>query len=236
MDGRGTGGTAFPDGLCGSGGSSQLSERTGTMRPVSATAQLSLEGLSDSGAEIIAKRSDALYGVHAYHTKVPPSALAGLIAAHTQPGELVLDPFCGSGMTGVAAALCGRRAFLNDLSPAAVHIAGNYTTPCEPQRFAAGVQRVLDRVGRQVASFYATTSDGAAATVEYLVWSDRRRCPKCSAQIVLWDRREDGLRALRCSSCGDRGLEDDVPHRRGGARRGQPFHGLGSAPRRAGAY
>jgi hypothetical protein len=175
------------------------------MRAVTATAQLALDGLSEPGREIVAKRSDALYGVHAYHTKVPASALVGLIEANTSPGDLVLDPFCGSGMTGVAAALCGRRAFLSDLSPAAVHIASNYTSPCDPQAFAAGVERVLDRVGSQITRFYETTVDGTAATVEYLVWSDRRRCPECATEFVLWDGRANGLRALRCPQCGAQG-------------------------------
>jgi DNA modification methylase len=31
-----------------------------------------------------------------------------LIELHTYAGEVVLDPFCGSGSTGVAAARCGR--------------------------------------------------------------------------------------------------------------------------------
>ena len=73
--------------------------------------------------ELLARRSDSLYGVHPYHTKVPPSVIETCIKEHTRPGDLVLDPFCGSGMTGVAAARTGRRAALNDLSPAAVHIA-----------------------------------------------------------------------------------------------------------------
>lgn len=168
---------------------------------MSATAQLPLDGLRAPRREIVAKRSDALYGVHAYHTKVPPSVLIDLIEEHTEPGDLVADVFCGSGMTGVAAALTGRRAFLNDLSPAAVHIASNYTTPCDPASFAAGVQRVMDLVGDQVASFYEASVDGAPAKVEYLVWSDRRACPSCSAEIVLWERRADGLRKLACGSC-----------------------------------
>lgn len=187
------------------------SDPPATMRSVSATAQLALEGLNGSNEAIVSKRSGALYGVHAYHTKVPPAALAGLIEAHTEAGEFVLDPFSGSGMTGVAAALSGRRAFLNDLSPAAVHIASNYTTACDPACFAAGVQRVLERVGPEVASFYETTAHGGSATVEYLVWSDRRRCPKCDVEFLLWDKRDLSLRALRCSSCGFGGSKSAFP-------------------------
>ena len=77
-------------------------------------------------------KASTTYRAHSYHTKVPPSAITPFIEAFTNPGDLVSDPFCGSGMTGVAALEVGRNALLSDLSPAAVHIARNYTAPCDP--------------------------------------------------------------------------------------------------------
>jgi adenine-specific DNA methylase len=148
-----------------------------------------------------ASRSDALYGTHAYHTKVPPAVAARYIEANCPDDGVVLDPFAGSGMTGVGALMTGRRAVLSDLSPAAVHIARNYTSSCEPADFEAGVERVVDRVGAEIAALYDSTVDGAAATVEYLVWSDVRACPACGAEVVLWDQRATGLRKLTCSAC-----------------------------------
>jgi site-specific DNA-methyltransferase (adenine-specific) len=44
----------------------------------------------------------------------PVIAIAPLIEAFSQPGDLVLDPFCGSGTTGVAAKMLGRRFVLVD--------------------------------------------------------------------------------------------------------------------------
>jgi adenine-specific DNA methylase len=161
--------------------------------------------------DVWAQRSDSLFRVHAYHTKVPPSAIVDYIERHSEPGDLVLDPFCGSGMTGVAAARSGRRAFLNDLSPAAVHIASNYTTPCDPAEFCAGLERMHASVGAEVASLYETRHEGKLATVEYVVWSDVRRCPACEAEIVLWDQREAGLRELRCDRCEHDGSKSDFP-------------------------
>jgi len=55
-------------------------------------------------------RDDPWYKVHSYHTKVPPQAVMRYILHYTQPGDLVFDGFAGSGMTGVAAQLCGERA------------------------------------------------------------------------------------------------------------------------------
>ncbi len=46
------------------------------------------------------------YGKHP--TQKPEALLLRIIAAASQPGDIVLDPFCGSGTTGVAAARMGR--------------------------------------------------------------------------------------------------------------------------------
>ena len=49
--------------------------------------------------------------------------LERIVAASSRPGDLVLDPYAGSGTTGVAAARAGRRWLLVDRSPVAVAIA-----------------------------------------------------------------------------------------------------------------
>lgn len=58
-----------------------------------------------------------------YPTQKPIRLLERIVAASSRPGELVLDPYAGSGTTGVAAARLGRRWLLADRNPAAVEIA-----------------------------------------------------------------------------------------------------------------
>lgn len=50
-------------------------------------------------------------------TQKPVSLWSYLIRTYTQPGELVLDPFCGSGTTAVACRATGRDFLCCDLSP-----------------------------------------------------------------------------------------------------------------------
>ncbi len=58
-----------------------------------------------------------------YPTQKPVKLLERIVAASSRPGDLVLDPYAGSGTTGVAAARLGRRWLLADRNPAAVEIA-----------------------------------------------------------------------------------------------------------------
>lgn len=62
-------------------------------------------------------------GKGAYPTEKPVWLLRRLIEQSTQPGEVVVDPFCGSGSTGEAALRSGRRVQLFDLAADAVGLA-----------------------------------------------------------------------------------------------------------------
>jgi site-specific DNA-methyltransferase (adenine-specific) len=55
-----------------------------------------------------------------YPTQKPEGILRRIVQASTEPGDLVLDFFAGSGTTGAAAAALGRRYLLVDESPDAV--------------------------------------------------------------------------------------------------------------------
>src|SRR5690554_3486029 len=52
-------------------------------------------------------KTHPVYKAHSYHTKVPHLAIVPSILHYTEPGDIVLDGFSGSGQTGVAAQWCG---------------------------------------------------------------------------------------------------------------------------------
>jgi DNA modification methylase len=66
-------------------------------------------------ADVSEGKNDPIYNAHSYHTKVPHKAIMRYILHYTQPGDVVFDGFCGTGMTGVAAQLCGDRSVVQAL-------------------------------------------------------------------------------------------------------------------------
>lgn len=58
--------------------------------------------------------------VTGYPTEKPVELLSVLVEASTDAGEIVADPFCGSGSTGEAAVRLGRRVLLSDITQKAV--------------------------------------------------------------------------------------------------------------------
>jgi DNA modification methylase len=66
-------------------------------------------------ADVSEGKNDPIYNAHSYHTKVPHKAIMRYILHYTEPGDVVFDGFCGTGMTGVAAQLCGDKKTVESL-------------------------------------------------------------------------------------------------------------------------
>ncbi len=64
-----------------------------------------------------------------YATQKPLGILERIIRVHSNPGDLVLDFFAGSGTTGEAAARNNRRFLLIDSNPEAIHIMNRRLAP-----------------------------------------------------------------------------------------------------------
>ena len=164
-------------------------------RPIPATASAS-------------KGSNA-YQVHTYPTKVPPAAIEPFILASSEMGGLILDPFCGSGMTGLAAVNLGRRAILSDLAPGAVHLAHNHAHPVRPQVLAAAMQDLTASLTKVETTIYASHCPTCRQpdTLRHMVWTDVHPCTNCAAPIRVWDQTDTtggSSRTLTCTACGNR--------------------------------
>ena len=76
-------------------------------------------------ADVSEGKNDTIYKLHSYHTKVPYKSIIHFIEHFTDPGDTVLDVFCGSGMTAVASTMVGRHSISCDLSPICTFITHN---------------------------------------------------------------------------------------------------------------
>jgi site-specific DNA-methyltransferase (adenine-specific) len=68
-----------------------------------------------------------------YPTQKPLAILERIVKVHSNPGELVLDFFAGSGTTGVAAAKNDRQFVLADANPEAVQVQAKRLAEYEPE-------------------------------------------------------------------------------------------------------
>lgn len=175
-------------------------------------------------ADVSEGKNNPIYMAHAYHTKVPHPAIMRYILHYTQPGDIVFDGFAGTGMTGVAAQLCGskedvdllgvknanvgiRKTICSDLSPIASLIAASYNLKFDVLSFAKKAKAILNQVEDELGWMYETEVDGHKAKINYTIWSDVFICPSCGEEITLWNEavnlQEQKIKdSFPCPHCG----------------------------------
>ncbi|MDM8522960.1 DNA methyltransferase [Desulfococcaceae bacterium HSG8] len=175
-------------------------------------------------ADVSEGRSGTVYDAHTYHTKVPHKAIMRYILHYTNPGDVVLDGFAGTGMTGVAAGLCvnpqtelkdtfhgepgERKSIIADICPAATFIAAGYANNLSPDHFKRAAVDVLGKAETEIGWIYKTQDDKSnAEEIIYTIWSDVFICPECANDVVFWDvaydQQQISLRdSFNCKQCG----------------------------------
>jgi hypothetical protein len=178
-------------------------------------------------------RTDVIFTAHPYHTKVPPLAIARYILHFTDPGDVVLDAFSGSGMTGVACKLCSdvdlgsvdikkgvRRAILCDLSPAATIISSVYLSPPSAESFASASAALLSATDEALGKIW--TAKEHKGLIDFQVWTEEFSCPLCQNPVVserVVDPTKDigTAKEFQCPEC--HGLVSKAPSKGSNASR-----------------
>ncbi len=168
-------------------------------------------------------KATAIYNMHTYWSKKPHDAIRQYIRHYTMPGDLVLDPFCGSGGTALAALMEGRKAIAIDRSPAATFITKNYCTPVDVDELQKAFEELKRKVKPEIDWLYETRCDrcGGKATTAYTVYSQVFQCPRCLEKVPLFDCVEVESRTAKgkpkkisaCPHCYKRGITEEISTR-----------------------
>jgi 16S rRNA G966 N2-methylase RsmD len=127
----------------------------------------------------------AMYVWHKYWSRKTWNVVGEHINAYTKPGQIVFDPFAGSGVVAIEAARSKRRAIVCDLNPVASLITDLTLRPVNTLKLLEAFERVRARVQKPVAELYTI------------------HCLKCDQPLVAdcCVREGDKLVEVRYKSC-----------------------------------
>lgn len=134
-------------------------------------------------------------------TPLPANVVAACIAAHSQPDELVINPFCRSATVAQEAVRVGRRALLSDANPLTAFVIRTSLSLPAVKDLAAGFQRL------------AEAPKGPFPLRSHLRQLYRSTCPHCQQPVIashfVWSRDPERpvQKAYSCSTCGQARLE-----------------------------
>lgn len=96
------------------------------------------------------KAKEGIHAIHSYPAMMPPPVARRLLHELTEEGDIVLDPFCGSGTVLAEALLLNRAAVGYDINPLALLIAKVKTVPLAPVKLRAALSRIEERAAAQI--------------------------------------------------------------------------------------
>lgn len=159
--------------------------------------------------DLTAGERHPVYSFHPYHTKVPPEIIKELISYYTDPNDIVVDVFCGTGMTAVAARECGRNVIVNDLAPIATFVSGVNTSNFNRSKFKKEIEKLIEASKKELGWVYETETNGKHFSANYFVWADVFTCPECVHEfpffphgVIHHGNKVETKKQFECPSCG----------------------------------
>lgn len=162
------------------------------------------------------KTSNPITRAHPYHTKVPPEAVESFCNHYLgKEGGVMLDCFCGIGMSGVGFNLFKHKnknkaaSIICDLSTLASFASHNYNSKVDNLELAKILYEVKDQLENVIKSSFLTSHNGwpssgkqteiftknnkkssdELGTIEYIVVAEEFSCPNCSSPNLLWQEK-----------------------------------------------
>jgi putative DNA methylase len=127
--------------------------------------------------------------MHRYFARRPYSVFNGLVEHYSNPGSIVLDPFCGGGVTIVEALRLRRKAVGVDLNPLATFITRNEVSNVNVKRLEELLSRIEEECENKIQQLYRTNCPkcGAKIHADWFEWSNVVRCKSCRQPVRLSD-------------------------------------------------
>jgi len=124
-----------------------------------------------------------MYLMHKFWARKPHNVVGEYIAHYSKKGEIVLDPFVGSGVTAIEALKCGRKAIAIDLNPVSTFITKMTLVPADLKEIMKAYEEIKEKVKHEINELYET------------------RCPKCGKRALIicsiWELEKETPREIR---------------------------------------
>ncbi len=136
---------------------------------------------------VIARPHTAVYKMHRYFARRPWSVFRALIEHYSNPGSIILDPFCGGGVTVVEGLRLGRKVIGVDINPLATFVTRMEVIDVDLDELRAAFDQIETACREKIEELYLTTCPkcGERVPADWFEWSKVCRTPQLNERAVL---------------------------------------------------
>lgn len=124
---------------------------------------------------LVAKTHTPMYLMHKYWARKPHNVVSEYIKFYSKGGDIVLDPFAGSGITAIEAIKAGRKAISIDLNPISAFMVRCTAMLIDLKKFEEAFREIERNVKDKVNELYETKCEkcGNNATIICTHWKEK---------------------------------------------------------------
>lgn len=146
-----------------------------------------LDNLKPIDHAVVAKPHTPVYKMHRYFARRPWSVFRFLIEHYSNPGSIVLDPFCGGGVTVIEGLRLGRKVIGVDINPLATFITRMEAIDVDLDELKGAFEQVEAACRAKIEELYLTTCPkcGEEVPADWFEWSKAYETPEHKIHAII---------------------------------------------------
>jgi adenine-specific DNA methylase len=151
------------------------------------------------------------YKIHKYFARRPWNVFSEIIKSFSNENEIILDPFCGGGVTLYEGLKLNRKVVGYDLNPLSVFIINNMVSKGDDIKMLfESFRSIIEKIGCLYEDYYFFENNGEKVYIDWIETTFKVICPKCKKETLLSNelRNKPGFYSCLNSSCKNNSKEE----------------------------
>lgn len=157
-------------------------------------------GISPLKTSVKAKGHTPQYKMHKYFARRPYNVFNHIIKHYTKKGDIVLDCFCGGGVTVFESAALGRKPIGVDINPLATFITRMQMFNGNVEELKNFYSRFLKTMNKEYSKWYHLDFGDDSGYAVWTEWVYVVKCPDCGREIKLSENNKISNGVYKCEN------------------------------------
>jgi DNA modification methylase len=134
--------------------------------------QLEIFDINKNIDDYKAESYTGIYAIHKYWSKKPFNIIRHFIEKYSEENNIILDPFCGSGISIIESILSNRKSIGFDINPSAIFIAKQMLNKIITSKLYESFKRIESKVRNKIDALYLIKRNGKDFYATHFIWED----------------------------------------------------------------